>query len=219
MVIIGPYGENNRTRPIQPRGCEKKHSHGDSSTGGSPSRRSFTVPLEGKVVQLSTTPRRAPRLDTPDGRATLDPADTPNAGTSLGPASVAQRLAELGLQPSLPNEDDAAPPPRTQHFTAEDPGAFMRDLEASGRFRRDTRLGSLYHPGQISLREVSLRHSLHITLGPGNKISAHVDRYSPLADRQPEHGCRYALHRIAAHNITGMAADLARLLPRRRRQP
>jgi hypothetical protein len=131
---------------------------------------------------------------------------------------VAHRLAELGLKPSLPVEDDTAPPPRTHHFTAEDPDALVRDLQASGRFRRDTRLGSMYHPGQISLREVSPRDSLHITLGRGKEISAHVDRYSPLASRQPEHGCRYALHRIAAHNVTGMAADLARLIPRRRRQ-
>lgn len=130
---------------------------------------------------------------------------------------MVQRLAELGLQPSLPFEDDAAAL-RAHHFTVEDSDALVRDLEASGRFRRDTRLGSVYHRGQISLREVSPKDSLHITLGRGNQISAHVDRYSPLANRQPEQGCRYALHRIAAHNLTGMAADLARLIPRRRRQ-
>lgn len=134
---------------------------------------------------------------------------------AVGPAPVAHRLAELGLELS-PVEGATGHRRHAHRGTTEDPDAFVRDLEASGRFRRDTRLGSLYHRGEISLREVSPSHSLHIT-ARGNEISAHVDRFSPLADRQPEHGCRYALHRIAAHNITGMASDLARLIPRRRR--
>ena len=105
----------------------------------------------------------------------------------------------------------------THHFTAEDPAALLRELEASGRFRRDTRLGAIFHRGKVSLREVSPTHSLHITVGEGNRVSAHVDRYSPLAAHQPEHRARYALHRIAAHNLAGMVADVARLIPGRRR--
>ena len=134
---------------------------------------------------------------------------------AVGPVPVAHRLAELGLQLS-PIEGTTARRRHTHQGITEDPDALIRDLEATGRFRRDSRLGSLYHRGQISLREISPSHSLHIT-ARGNQISAHVDRFSPLADRQPEHGCRYALHRIAAHNISGMASDLARLIPRRRR--
>lgn len=132
---------------------------------------------------------------------------------AAGPVPVADRLAALGLQLS-PVEGTSGHRRHTHRGTTEDLDALIRDLEATGRFRRDSRLGSLYHRGQISLREVSPSHSLHIT-ARGNEVSAHVDRFSPLADRQPEQGCRYALHRIAAHNVVGMAYDLARLLPRR----
>ena len=133
---------------------------------------------------------------------------------AAAPVPVAHRLAELGLELS-PVEGATGHRRHAHQGTTEDPDALVRDLEATGRFRRDSRLGSLYHRGQISLREVSPSHSLHIT-ARGNEISAHVDRFSPLADRQPEQGCRYALHRIVAHNVTGMASDLARLVPRRR---
>ena len=93
---------------------------------------------------------------------------------SGGPAPVAHRLAELGLQ-LTPVDGDIEVPRRTHQCTTADPDALVRDLEASGRFRRDTRLGSVYHRGQISLREVSPSYSLHIT-ARGNEISAHVDR-------------------------------------------
>ena len=65
---------------------------------------------------------------------------------------------------------------------------------------------------------MSPTHSLHITVGKGNKVSAHVDRYSPLATNQPEQLARYALHRVAAHNVAGIAGELARLIPGRRRK-
>lgn len=159
--------------------------------------------------------RRLRKVAERSGWAVHQFAGERNERRSVGADPVAHRLAELGLQLS-PVDGATGHPGRKHQGTTEDPDTLVRVLEASGRFRRDTRLGSVYHRGQISLREVSPRHSLHIT-ARGNEISAHVDRYSPLADRQPEHGCRYALHRIAAHNITGMASDLARLVPRRRR--
>ena len=128
-------------------------------------------------------------------------------------APVPHRVAELGLESPVAADGEPGRRGGTHHFTAEDPGALLRELESSGRFRRDTRLGSLFHRGKVSLREVSPTHSLHITVGKGNRVSAHVDRYSPLATNQPEGGARYALHRVAAHNVAGMAADLARLIP------
>jgi len=140
--------------------------------------------------------------------------------TQPGAAPVPYRLAALGL--ASPVEPDGAPVRRgaTHNFTTDDPAALLRELEDSGRFRRDTRLGSIFHRGQVSLREVSPTHSLHITVGKGNRVSAHVDRYSPLATDQPEQLARYALHRIAAHNVAGIAAELVRLIPgpRRRRR-
>ena len=141
--------------------------------------------------------------------------------TQPGAAPVPSRVAALGL--ASPVEADGVPVRRgaAHHFTTDDPAALLRELEASGRFRRDTRLGAIFHRGQISLREVSPTHSLHITVGKGNKVSAHVDRYSPLANHQPEQLARYALHRVAAHNVAGIASELARLIPgpRKRRRP
>jgi hypothetical protein len=130
---------------------------------------------------------------------------------------VTSRVAALGLQSPVRLEGQIAPRSRGHHFVVEDPEALVRELEESGRFRRDSRMGRIFHRGRISLREVAPTHSLHITLGHGNQVSAHVDRYSPLASSQPEEGCRYSLPRIVAHNVAGMAGDLRRLAPRRRR--
>jgi HAD superfamily hydrolase (TIGR01490 family) len=135
----------------------------------------------------------------------------------VGGVGVPNRVADLGLTSPV---EVAGPPVRrgtTHHFTTDDPAALLRELEASGRFRRDTRLGAMFHRGKVSMREVSPTHSLHITVGAGNHVSAHVDRYSPLASSQPEHRARYALHRVAAHNLAGIAGEVARLIPGRRR--
>jgi HAD superfamily hydrolase (TIGR01490 family) len=135
-----------------------------------------------------------------------------------GAAPVPSRVAALGLTAALQVDGEPARRGATHHFVTEDPAALLHELEKSGRFRRDTRLGSIFHRGKVSLREVSPTHSLHITVGKGNRVSAHVDRYSPLATTQPEQAARYALHRVAAHNVAGIAGDLARLLPGRRRR-
>jgi hypothetical protein len=127
-------------------------------------------------------------------------------------------VAALGLASAVEAADEPVRRGAAHHFTTADPAAFLRELEESGRFRRDTRLGAIFHRGQVSLREVSPTHSLHITVGKGNKVTAHVDRYSPLASRQPEQVARYAFHRVAAHNAAGIAGGLARLVPGRRRR-
>ncbi len=133
-----------------------------------------------------------------------------------GAAPVPNRVAELGLSSPVESAGQPARRGAAHHFTTDDPTALLRELEDSGRFRRDTRLGAIFHRGQVSLREVSPTHSLHITVGKGNKVSAHVDRYSPLAVNQPEPLARYALHRVAAHNVAGVAGSLIRLVPGRR---
>lgn len=129
--------------------------------------------------------------------------------------SVHHRVAGLGLTSPL-RPVRLASRGRTHHFHTDNPDRLVRELEASGRFRRDTRLGRLFHPGQISLREVAPRESLHIIVDEGTRVAAHIDHYSPLAHEQPDIGCRYSLSRIAAHNVLGMASDLARLVPGRR---
>jgi HAD superfamily hydrolase (TIGR01490 family) len=130
---------------------------------------------------------------------------------------VPNRVAALGLMSAVEMAEEPARRGAAHHFTTADPAALLRELEESGRFRRDTRLGAIFHRGQVSLREVSPTHSLHITVGKGNRVSAHVDRYSPLATSQPEQLARYALHRVAAHNVAGIASEVARLIPGRRK--
>ncbi|MDQ6728216.1 MAG: hypothetical protein M3066_18955 [Actinomycetota bacterium] len=91
------------------------------------------------------------------------------------------------------------------HVTTPD---LIRALEADRRFRRDSRLGAILHPGKISFREVSPTDSLHILI-KGDRVSAHVDEVSPLivgADGT----CRYSWGRIIAHNVVLAAADVAR---------
>lgn len=122
----------------------------------------------------------------------------------MGPAAVTnlQSLLESG-----PPAQPGAEPPRSR---AEDPVAALAALEAQDRFRRDTGLGRIFHPGELSLREVSPANSLHISID-GNRISAHVDRFSPL-NRPTQGRPRYALRSVAAHNAVGVAEDLVRLV-------
>jgi HAD superfamily hydrolase (TIGR01490 family) len=160
--------------------------------------------------------RRLRRVADERGWAVHDVRPAARRPPHPGAAPVPNRVAALGLSSGLERAGAPARRGATHHFTTEDPAALLEELERSGRFRRDTRLGNLFHRGTVSLREVSPTHSLHITVGKGNRVSAHVDRYSPLAISQPEQAARYALHRVAAHNVVGMAADVVRLLPRRR---
>lgn len=92
--------------------------------------------------------------------------------------------------------------PRTQR-------EFLRGLEATGRFRRDRGIGRIFHPGMVSLREVVPENSLHILIG-GNRVCAHIDRFSPLA---PVRGgsSGYSAWRTALHNLSGMARDAGRV--------
>jgi len=161
---------------------------------------------------------RAPNSRQRNRRRT-DGADEAPAGAVRGKPSppVGDRLAALALSVQVEPLSETGPNSRTVQFTVDDPEALVRDLEESGQFRRDTRLGAIFHRGQISLREVAPSNSLHISVGEGNRVSAHIDRYSPLSTNQPDTTCRYSLPRVAAHNLAGMAADIIRLIPGRRR--
>ena len=109
----------------------------------------------------------------------------------------------LARHHSLPAADDRA-------ITGSDPIALVRALEASDRFRRDTRLGGILHCGKISFREKTSTGSLHVIID-GNRISAHVDEISPLLVAD-DGSVRYSLTRVLAHNLAVARADLVRLL-------
>ena len=99
---------------------------------------------------------------------------------------------------------------RTLDPDLDDRTALFRELEGSRRFHRDTGIGRIFHPGAVSFRENVRDNSLHITV-VDDRVSAHVDRVSPLGIRS-ERSSRYALGRVALHNVYGMASDLGRLL-------
>jgi NRPS condensation-like uncharacterized protein len=106
--------------------------------------------------------------------------------------------------PTAPAPTDPASP------TIDDPVAFLRYLDVSGRFHRDSRIGRVFHRGMVSLRENRATDSLHISV-EGNRVTAHVDGVSPLAV-ESEGGSGYSVRRAAAHNLVGMAQDLVTLL-------
>lgn len=87
---------------------------------------------------------------------------------------------------------------------------LIRALEANDRFRRDGRLGGIFHPGRISFRELTPRDSLHIIID-GESVSAHVDDVCPV--RCGTGGVPgYSWVLVLAHNLSGFAADLGRRL-------
>ncbi|MDQ2825636.1 MAG: hypothetical protein M3Y04_01505, partial [Actinomycetota bacterium] len=81
-------------------------------------------------------------------------------------------------------------------------------LEADRRFRRDSRLGGILHPGKISFREISPTDSLHILI-KDDQVSAHVDEISPLVVAS-DGSCRYSWSRVLAHSIVLGVADVVR---------
>lgn len=140
------------------------------------------------------------------------PVDVPTRASRRRPVPWSRQR-----QQHRPGTGPAAPRRPGVSFESPDPAALMANLEASDRFCRDTTIGRLYHPNRVSYREISAYDSLHVSVGDGNQVSAHVDRHSPLATRRcggPE--CRYSLLRIAAHNVSGMAADMWRVVRGRR---
>ncbi|HVE47420.1 MAG TPA: hypothetical protein VNA57_11840 [Acidimicrobiales bacterium] len=112
----------------------------------------------------------------------------------------------------MPNEDLNFAP----QMVTPDPDALVQALENSGRFRRDTNLGSIFHRRKVSFREVCPRHSLHIVVD-GHSVSAHVDEVSPLNcdGESPSH---YSITRVVAHNLSGIRSDVARRVSGRQGQ-
>jgi hypothetical protein len=91
---------------------------------------------------------------------------------------------------------------------ADDPVVLLEALEASDRFRRDSRLGAIFHPGTISFRELTRTDSLHITIA-GSRVSAHVDEISPF-NFGSDGSAHYCWTRVMAHNLSGLKSDLVR---------
>ncbi len=143
------------------------------------------------------------------------PRAATEAGAPAAPPARKENVGDLGRdgRPSLQARLAVAPPAEARGRpggTVDDPVNLLRSLVASGRFHQDTGLGRLFHPGKVSFRENVPINSLHI-LVDDNRVAAHVDLVSPLGLR-PGASSRYAAGRVAAHNLSGMAADVVRLL-------
>ena len=67
--------------------------------------------------------------------------------------------------------------------------ALIEALMATGRFCIAYGAGASQHPGQTTLREISGSDSLHISIGPGNKFDAHIDKYSPVTEHTGSSFC------------------------------
>jgi hypothetical protein len=96
--------------------------------------------------------------------------------------------------------------------TSPDVEALLKALDASDRYRRDSRLGRIYHRGAASYREVRSTDSFHIVID-GSRVSVHVDRISPLR-RRSDGSARLSPTRIFAHNLAGARDHLTRRLRR-----
>ncbi len=145
-------------------------------------------------------------------------------------APVLSRLAVCGaavrgtgarlVERARGSHDHGGPPMATPDGSQQDSSSRVtfEELTATGRFVRDTHLGGMFHKGQVSLREDSPRGSLHVSLKEGNRISVHLDRYSPLAEararRRPSRS-RYSVVRVVVHNV-GIVVDYVVLFVTRR---
>jgi hypothetical protein len=129
-----------------------------------------------------------------------------DAGNGDEPATLQSRLEEP--------EDGGAGAAGTALVAADqtiaDPVALLRHLDVSGHFHRDSRVGRMFHPGMVSLREDVPTDSLHVSVDD-NRVMAHIDEVSPLAANASDKS-RYSVPRAVWHNLSGMARDLVLLL-------
>lgn len=154
----------------------------------------------------------------PKGEETITSETTHSAGPDLGGAftPLYQRLRELKVASRIIDVGRIGPRGRSADFMVDDRAAFLRDLQASGRFCTDTSRGRILHWRKISLREVASTDALHVSVGDDSWVLVHLDRSSPLAGAEPGQPCRYSLPRILVHNVTTLSGDLLRLLFGRR---
>lgn len=100
---------------------------------------------------------------------------------------------------------DGAPPPRARFYdgpaanpAGADPGPrLFANLDAGGRFVRDTAVGGFLHRRAVSYRERQAFDGVHLCV-EGNRVTAHVDQYSPL-NLAGRGRLRYSLPGMVAH--------------------
>src|SRR5262245_47522583 len=84
-------------------------------------------------------------------------------------------------------ETDVAGNSGAIQYRVRDSKQFVRKIqEKNPNFGVDGGLMGALHPGQVGLREAGPTTSLHISVGPGNLMDAHIDRVNPVD--QPKNG-------------------------------
>lgn len=79
------------------------------------------------------------------------------------------------------HEADVAGNSGAIQYRIADPKAFVKKLTASNpEFGVDGGVMGALHAGQISIRQAGPPTSLHISVGPGNLMDAHIDRHNPV---------------------------------------
>jgi hypothetical protein len=98
-------------------------------------------------------------------------------GAGEAPVLIADRVFQVpGRTPSV-------------YFMSLSRKVLIEALMATGRFCMAHGIGASQHPGQTTLREVSGSDSLHISVGPGDKFDAHIDKYSPVTEHPGSSRC------------------------------
>jgi hypothetical protein len=101
------------------------------------------------------------------------------------------------------------------HFLVRDDQAFLDALVRSGQFAMDRAIGRVFHRGTISLRELSSKSGLHLSLHQDKSVDVHVDIVSPVVGTTPDGRCRYGPGRASAHFRHDVVPMVLRRHPRR----
>jgi hypothetical protein len=94
--------------------------------------------------------------------------------------------------------------------------AFRKAVAASGRFGKDGPIMGLAHRGQSSYREASSEDGtsnedgMHISVGPGTNIDAHIDRISPVGEPDAKGRSRPIGGRMLGHGTRELVPDIVR---------
>jgi hypothetical protein len=99
------------------------------------------------------------------------------------------------------------------YFMSPAGGALIKALMATGRFCMAYGAGASQHPGQTTLREISGSDSLHISIGPGDRFDAHIDKYSPTPEST---GSSFCSNRPSVAALTHIGRELVPELVRKK---
>lgn len=91
------------------------------------------------------------------------------------------------------------------YFMSQGGKELVSALVATGRFCIARGIGASQHPGQTTLREISGSDSLHISVGPGDRFDAHIDKFSPTPEQT---GSRFCSNRPSVAAVAHIGREL-----------